>query len=267
MKTLPIYQVDAFADRIFKGNPAAVVPLDSWLSDEILLNIAAENNLSETAYLIPSARSDADYDLRWFMPAGEVDLCGHATMASAYVVFNILNFANDTIRFSTRSGILKVSKGKDDYFLMDFPKWNIEPCAKREDITQAIGAAPQKLYQGKYGLAVFEHEDDVRKLSPNFKALYDIEDVDFLIVTAPSKNEHYDFVSRFLCPRHGVDEDPVTGSAHCILTPYWAARLNKKTLKAHQASKRGGDLLCTFKDDRVEISGKCALYLKGEIYV
>ena len=263
---LPLYQVDAFSDKVFGGNPAAVCPLDDWLPDKTLCNIAAENNLSETAFFIPSQEDGIDYDLRWFMPAGEVDLCGHATLATAFVVFEKLDFKKNIVNFSSRSGTLSVSKTKTG-LLMDFPIWAIEETSPREDVTAALGAEPKIFYEGKYWLVEFEQEEDVRSLSPDFKSLKAIQDVDFLIATAPANDSDTDFVSRFFCPQHGVDEDPVTGSAHCVLTPFWAERLNKTTLKARQISARGGNLLCALKGERVEINGQAVLYMEGKIHV
>ncbi len=264
---IDIYQIDAFTNKIFGGNPAAVCPLSDFLPDDVLQNIAMENNLSETAFFIPSSDPKFDYDLRWFTPNGEVDLCGHATLATAFVIFNHLNFSGTTIRFSSRSGLLNVEKTPENLLRMDFPSWPVTQSPARDDIITVLGDTPSSLYQGQYWMAVFDTEEDVKKLTPDFKALKDINDIDFLIVTAPSQRPDIDFVSRFFCPKYNIDEDPVTGSAHCILTPYWADRLQKDTLHAYQVSARGGDLLCQNTPERVYISGHAKLYLQGQVYV
>ena len=260
---LDLYQVDAFTDKVFGGNPAAVCPLDEWLPDEMLRNIAAENNLSETAFFVPN---DNGFHLRWFTPVAEVDLCGHATLAAAFVIFEYLGYSESAIKLATKSGELTVHKTQHG-LSMDFPAWYVESAANHPDLTTALGAAPSAVYNGKYWLAEFDSEDDVRALSPDFKALQSIDDIDFLIVTAPADSEDIDFVSRFFCPKYGIDEDPVTGSAHCILTPFWSNRLNKETLNAYQASERGGCMQCKLANDRVELSGQAVLYLKGKIHV
>lgn len=261
-----IYQVDAFTDKIFGGNPAAVCPLNEWLPDQTLLNIAAENNLSETAFFIPSESNDVDYDLRWFMPEAEVDLCGHATMAAAFIIFNHLGFNKKTVKFSSRSGILEVTK-ENENLCMSFPIWPIQPHNNSEDVSNALGKKPTALFKGQYWMAVFDSEDDIRSMKPNFNALKNLDEIDFLIVTAKSKDNNLDFISRFFCPKLGVNEDPVTGSAHCITAPYWANQFNKTMLYAYQASKRGGHIKCHLKDNHVEITGTAALYMKGIINV
>ncbi len=261
-----IYQVDAFTDKTFGGNPAAVCPLDTWLPDEILQNIAMENNLSETAFFIPSKIENIDYDLRWFMPEGEVDLCGHATMAAAFIIFNHMDFPKDAIHFSSRSGTLTVKKRNDD-LCMDFPIWHVEEHTEKQELTDASGISPTAIFKGHYWMAIFESEDDITSMTPDFSQLQQINDIDFLIVTASSKDKNIDFVSRFFCPKLGVNEDPVTGSAHCVTAPYWENHLNKNILNAYQASKRGGQVRCEVGDKRVEITGQATLYMKGQIYV
>ncbi len=266
MTTLNLYQVDAFTSAVFGGNPAAICPLKEWLPDELMQNITIENNLSETAFFIPSKTTEADYDLRWFMPGGEVDLCGHATLATAYVIFEKLGFTKPRVTFSSRSGPLGVEQ-TDNGLLMSFPIWDVKETAPRADIESALGQAPSALYEGKYWMASFNSEAEIKALKPNFNALKAIDDIGFLIVTAPSDDPNVDFVSRFFCPQYGVDEDPVTGSAHCVLTPHWAQKLNKTKMHARQISARGGSLICEIKNDQVHITGQAALYLEGKIHV
>lgn len=258
---LTLYQVDAFTDTVFKGNPAAVIPLEHWLPDETLLNIAIENNLSETAYFTPEGD---DYRLRWFTPGGEVDLCGHATLATAYTLFEELNYDRDTITFNSRSGPLHVTK-KNDGYMMDFPIWEYKKAPIPDVIAQAFGQYPVAFFTGYDDIAVFERAEDIRDMQPDFNMLKNHKTRGVLI-TAPGDHD-YDFISRAFFPRLNINEDPVTGSAHCLLAPYWSERLKKKSFKAHQASERGGDLYCEIKGDRLEITGNAALYMKGEIYV
>lgn len=258
---LTLYQVDAFTSEVFGGNPAAVVPLEEWLSDDVMQKIAIENNLSETAFFVPEGDT---YHLRWFTPGGEVDLCGHATLATAFTLFDQLGYSKDTITFTGRSGELFVHKTQDG-LMMDFPAWEHTKIDTPDIITQAFGKAPLEFYDGYDAMAVFETADEVRDMKPDFHALKQFE-TRGVLVTAPG-DQDYDFVSRAFFPRLNIDEDPVTGSAHCILTPYWAKRLDKKTLKAYQASARGGELLCELKDDRIHITGQAVLYMKGQIYV
>ncbi len=260
---LDLYQVDAFTDKTFGGNPAAVCPLEAWLPDELMQNIAAENNLSETAFFVP----DGDrFHLRWFTPTAEVDLCGHATLAAAYVIFEKLNYGQEIIRFDSKSGELTVEKTANG-LMMDFPAWHVEQVAEHNALITAMGKPPKAIYQGTYWVAEFETQQDVENLTPDFKALQSIEDIDFLIITAPSDQNDIDFVSRFFCPKYGIDEDPVTGSAHCILTPFWSNRLNKNSLHALQISKRMGYIHCESANDRVHLTGQATLYLQGTIYV
>ncbi|EAY29667.1 PhzF family phenazine biosynthesis protein [Microscilla marina] len=263
MKKLPIYQVDAFADAVFKGNPAAVVTLEKdWLSDELLQNIAAENNLAETAYIIK--RKD-HYDIRWFTPATEVDLCGHATLASAHVILNLLEQKNKQVVFqSHRSGTLTVTQNKEQLEL-DFPTDVLEKTDLPEALIQGFGVVPTEIWKGKTDyMLVFDTQDQVEALQPNFHWVARVE-ARGIIVTAPAKDTSIDFVSRFFAPQSGIDEDPVTGSAHTSLVPYWAKRLNKTTLVAHQVSPRGGIVHCQHQGERVKLAGKSSLYLEGNI--
>ncbi|MBL8470287.1 MAG: PhzF family phenazine biosynthesis protein [Rhodocyclaceae bacterium] len=253
-----MFQVDAFTDRVFGGNPAAVVLLDGWLPDPVLASIAAENNLAETAFLIPG--SD-EIPLRWFTPAVEVDLCGHATLAAAYVLFRHYQSAAKDITFSTMSGKLLV-KRNGDRLTLDFPVRAGVPIAIPDDLVSALGARPKEVFRARDLLAVFDCEADVRSLQPDFARLAAL-DTFAVIVSAPGKD--VDFVSRFFAPAAGVAEDPVTGSAHCTLAPYWAARLGKSNLTARQLSARGGELACQLAGKRVLISGRAVEYLRGEI--
>lgn len=258
--TIPIYQVDAFAEAPFQGNPAAVCPLDEWLPDDLLQSIATENNLSETAYFV---KTGDHYHLRWFTPVAEVDLCGHATLASAFVLFEFLKIDQDLVSFHTRSGPLLVSR-QDDRIVMDFPSRSIEPCDTPAILSESLGLAPQECYRTDDYFAVFNNEDEIRSLQPDFSLLKNLE-TRGIIVTAPG--DAVDFVSRFFAPRHNIDEDPVTGSAHCLLAPYWAKRLGRTTLRAQQLSQRTGHLECRLADDRVIISGKVRPYLQGTITI
>jgi len=256
---IPFYQVDAFTDSVFGGNPAAVCLLDQWPEDNVMQDIAAENNLSETAFLVGSG---ADYDLRWFTPALEIDLCGHATLASAYVIFNFLEPNLAAVRFQTASGELRVGR-KGDLLVMDFPSRKAEQAGAMAGLADALGAEPEELYGARDILAVFATEAQVRAMAPNFAALEKIKDAFAVIVTAPG--DTVDFVSRFFAPRAGIPEDPVTGSAHCTLVPYWSARLGKKKLHALQVSARGGELFCEDRGDRVSMAGRAVLFAQGEL--
>ena len=259
MTTIPIYQVDAFAMGPFSGNPAAVCPLDAWLDDETLLNIAAENNLSETAFIVASENG---YDLRWFTPAIEVDLCGHATLAAGYVVLNHLQPDLDSVAFETMSGTLMVSR-EGERLSMDFPNRAPTPISGFQALSDALGAAPSEAHLSRDILAVFDDEASVRRLTPDQARLLALDEG--LGVIATAKGDTVDFVSRFFVPKAGIAEDPVTGSAHCTLVPFWAERLGKSRFVAHQISPRGGELHCEHRGDRVIMSGRCHLYLTGEI--
>lgn len=252
------YQVDAFATRIFEGNPAAVCPLIEWLDDELMQAIAEENNLAETAFFVPNKNG---FHLRWFTPAHEVDLCGHATLASAHVIFTILGYNNERITFSTRSGDLFVAR-KNNQLEMDFPALKVVRREISEQFIAALGQTPIELWAGDDYLAVFKTESDIRNLKPNMALLSEL-DLRGVIVTAPG--EQFDFVSRFFAPKYGIPEDPVTGSAHCALAPYWAQRLHKTALNARQISKRGGNVGCEVKGDRVFLSGTAIIFMTAEI--
>jgi PhzF family phenazine biosynthesis protein len=257
-----IYQVDAFAEELFSGNPAAVCPLEDWPEDELLQKIAMENNLAETAYFV---KSGDHFELRWFTPTTEVDLCGHATLASAYVLFHQLGYNEKTIRFqSRRSGSLTVSK-EADLLTLDFPADNITEVSITEALTKGLNLPPQQIFKGKSDyMFVYEKEEDIIQLIPDFAAIQTIN-ARGIIVT--SRGNTVDFVSRFFAPQCGVNEDPVTGSAHTTLTPFWSSVLNKKVLTAKQLSARGGFLQCEDLGERVAISGRCKLYLEGSIFV
>jgi PhzF family phenazine biosynthesis protein len=258
---LTLYQVDAFAENVFEGNPAAVVPLDDWLPDEVLQNIALENNLSETAFFVPGENG---FKIRWFTPLAEVDLCGHATLATSHVLFKHLNYEQDEIHFESRSGILKVTKD-NGHMVMNFPSSKVEAKYIPPVLKTAFNVHPVKCFVGREDLLlVFNSEKDIQKLKPDFISIADATNRG-LICTA--KSEEYDFVSRFFAPSVGIDEDPVTGSAHTMLIPYWAKQLNKTSLVAKQMSKRGGVLYCKYLDDRVEIGGKAVTYMQGEITI
>lgn len=262
MAELTLYQVDAFARRVFEGNPAAVVPLDDLLPDALMQAIAAENNLSETAFFI---RSGDEYKLRWFTPETEVDLCGHATLASAFVIFEFLEPELDRVVFDTCSGRLAVER-RDGLLAMDFPSRppeRVEPCP---GLVEALGGSPREIWAARDYMAVYGSEAEVRALQPDMARLAQADRF-AVIATAPAETEGYDFVSRFFAPAQGVPEDPVTGSAHCTLVPYWAQRLGKSRLRARQVSRRGGELVCEWKGARVEIAGSAVLYLKGTIRV
>jgi PhzF family phenazine biosynthesis protein len=254
----PFYQIDAFTDRPFSGNPAAVCPLETWIEDSAMQNIAAENNLSETAFFV---KKGDGYDLRWFTPVVEVDLCGHATLASAFVIMNYMEPSVSEVTFWTKSGELKVKK-TGDLFVMDFPSQPPVQCDAPADLMASFDRKSKEILKSADYLVVFEIEDDVRNCHPDFERLKNV-DTRGIIVTAPGSK--VDFVSRFFGPRVGINEDPVTGSSHCTLIPYWSKRLRKEKLHALQVSKRGGELFCEMRRDRVLIAGRCALYMKGTI--
>ncbi len=253
-----LVQVDAFTDKTFGGNPAAVCPLDRWLPDDLLQAIAAENNLSETAYFVPKGE---DYELRWFTPVAEIDLAGHPTLATAWVMINTLGIARDKFVFHTKIGDTLVVTRESGRLAMDFPA---RPPAAKDigDVASALGAKPLEVLAARDGFAVFAREDEVRALKPDMAkvgALYGLG----LIATAPGKD--CDFVSRFFAPKHNIPEDPVTGSAHTTLIPYWAKKLGKSEMFARQVSARGGEIWCKHRGDRVTIAGTCAPYLDGWI--
>jgi PhzF family phenazine biosynthesis protein len=257
---IPLFQVDAFTSRLFGGNPAAVCPLQSWLNERTMQAIAAENNLAETAFFVGR---EGRYDLRWFTPLVEVDLCGHATLASAFVIFNRLEPSLEAISFRSKSGELRVTRS-GDRLTLDFPAW---PPARREvteAVTRALGAAPREVWESHDLMAVYDSEDDVRRLDPAMDRVAALETF-AVIATAPGRAA--DFVSRFFAPRQGIPEDPVTGRAHCTLAPYWARRLGKTKLHAVQLSRRGGELFCEDRGERVAIAGRAVQFLEGTIEI
>ena len=255
---LAIHQVDAFADRVFRGNPAAVVPLDAWLPDETMQLIALENNLSETAFFV---REGDAYRIRWFTPTNEVPLCGHATLATAWVIFQTQR--EDTLSFISATGLLRVTR-RGDLLALDFPAFALSQYTGPREAIDALGAAPRAVL-GRNEILYADYDDEAanRAIAPDFAALKraNIE----ALVTAPGNG--VDFVSRFFAPSVGIDEDPVTGSAHCLLIPYWAARLGKDSLRARQVSRRGGELSCELHGERVAIAGRAVRYLEGTIEV
>lgn len=254
------YVVDAFTDKVFGGNPAAVCVMDSWLSDDLLLKITRENNLSETAFAV---RNQDKYDLRWFTPGGEIDLCGHATLATAYVLTHFIRTDLQTMHFSTKSGLITVEK-KDDLYEMDFPAYKLRQIPVTDEMESAIGARPIKAFMGRDLLCVMDNEETVRQLKPDMNKLLTL---DGLLLQVTAKGKDYDCVSRSFAPKLNVPEDPVCGSGHCHIMPYWAQELNKLELVAYQASRRGGILYGKVEGERIRISGKVALYSEATIYV
>lgn len=262
---LNLYQVDAFTSTLFKGNPAAVVPLDKWIDDALMQQLAMENNLAETVFFVPSQTAGADFDIRWFTPELEINLCGHATLASAFVLYTELGFNKPSIVFSSKSGLLTVEKNGFSYE-MDFPSWKPERINAYPDGIAEILGVKEILGAYKYRDLLIEvaTEEEVLNAKPDFTALKKTGDM--LILTA--KGNSVDFVSRFFAPSAGIDEDPVTGSAHSQLIPFWSEKLNKKRMTAKQLSKRGGDLVCEQKNtERVMMGGECVFYIKGEFEI
>jgi PhzF family phenazine biosynthesis protein len=267
---LTIYQVDAFADKLFSGNPAAVIPLDTWIDDDLMQQIAEENNLAETVFFVPE---NDGFHIRWFTPELEIDLCGHATLAAAFVLFELLNYKNDIIIFYSQSGPLKVHR--DGVFIaLDFPSWKPERVTDYpEELMKGLGITENLgVYKNRDYIVELESQKDVLAVKPDFSLLNKI-DVIGIIITAPgdtwsdASSDRIDFVSRFFAPNCGVPEDPVTGSAHSQLIPFWAEKLGKNNLHAFQLSKRGGELWCEQKGERVIIKGKAVFYMKGEITI
>jgi PhzF family phenazine biosynthesis protein len=261
---LTLYQIDAFANKIFGGNPAAVIPLEQWLDAPLMQQIALENNLSETVFFVPAANGIADFEIRWFTPEVEINLCGHATLASAYVLYNILGYQKPAIRFSSMSGILQVSR-EEDLICLDFPSWKPERLdIYPSELSAMIGHAEiVGVYKYRDMLVELVNEEAVRNCDPDFSLMK--KHVDKMIITAPGKK--VDFVSRFFAPGAGIDEDPVTGSAHSQLIPFWSEKLGKNEMHALQLSKRGGELWCEQRGDRVLMKGKGVFYMKGEIFL
>ncbi|MGC1515557.1 MAG: PhzF family phenazine biosynthesis protein [Maribacter sp.] len=256
-----IYQIDAFTTSVFHGNPAAVCILTSWAPDDLMQNIAAENNLAETAFAV---KSDRGYELRWFTPELEVDLCGHATLATAFVLFNYYGIKENTLRFiSQRSGVLFVQRNTDGSMTLDFPTDELSAVPPQNRINEAIGVTPLETFKGTSDyLLIYESQEAIEAISPNFHLLNEL-DCRGVIVSAPGND--VDFVSRFFAPQCGIPEDPVTGSAHTTLAPYWSKKLGKTNLSAKQCSKRGGMLTCEYVGERTKISGHAVCYLIGEI--
>jgi PhzF family phenazine biosynthesis protein len=260
---LTIYQIDAFAEKLFSGNPAAVIPLEKWIDDSLMQNLAMENNLAETVFFVKNGK---DYDIRWFTPEAEINLCGHATLASAYVLFEILDYKSDKIVFHSKSGplsIIKDPQSKQFRGLMDFPSWKPELVRDYPpELIESLGK-PEivAVYKHRDYLVELHGEDVVRKIQPDFTLMKKAKEK--VIITAPGRE--VDFVSRFFAPTVGIDEDPVTGSAHSQLIPFWSYKLNKDKMRARQLSRRGGELYCEQKGDRVIMGGSCVFYMKGEI--
>jgi len=256
----PIYQVDAFSNKVFQGNPAAICPLDQWLDDALLLSIAAENNLSETAFIVKSS-DDIGFDLRWFTPTLEVDLCGHATLASAYVIFNFIDTTLTQVNFKTRSGVLIVKRIGED-LEMEFPLKSVAECELSESLRMAFGGEvlPVACYRADDYILIYQNEQQIQHLVPDLVLL---KSLDLRGVSVSAVGDQFDFVARFFAPNCGIDEDPVTGSIFTYLTPLWSKRLNRKKLSAKQISKRGGIVRCHLDQGRVKIVGQCVLYLQG----
>jgi PhzF family phenazine biosynthesis protein len=266
--TQPIYQVDAFTSEIFGGNPAAVMPLDQWLPDNVMLSLAMENNLSETAFFVSLPDDeDADFHIRWFTPGIEVPLCGHATLASAWVIFNKLGWDREQIHFHSKSGPLSVRQADDGWLVLNFPNYACEEQPTPDLIREALEGVPATAFfvpSDTNYIVILEDEAAVRAAQPDFRKLKQLGNLG-VIVTAPGTD--CDFVSRYFAPGGGIDEDPVTGSIHSVLVPYWAERLKKNRLEARQVSVRGGVLRCELKGDRVDIAGQAAFYMEGSVFL
>lgn len=256
------YQVDAFTQHVFGGNPAAVCALERWLDDSLLQAIAAENNLSETAFFVP-ADAEGVFELRWFTPLKEIDLCGHATLATAHIIFGVFDNPPSVITFQTRSGNLVVTRHEDE-LKMDFPARPPIHCSAPEQLIRALQRVPVEVLAADDYIAVFDDEPTVRELSPDPTLLAAL-DLRGVVITA--RGTDVDFVSRFFAPKFGINEDPVTGSAHCELAPYWARQLGRNRLSARQVSRRGGELTCEVNNDRVTIYGQAVTFMKAEIFV
>ncbi len=254
------YIVDAFADKVFHGNPAAICILEQWVSEELMIDITRENNLSETAFAV---KTGDRYYLRWFTPGGEIDLCGHATLACAFVLLNFYEKDAGRIIFDTMSGVLTVVK-KNDLYEMDFPAYQLKPVPVTEEMIDAIGAVPEEAYMGRDLLCVFDDAEAVRKMQPDQEKLLKL---DGLLLHMTAKGADTDCVSRSFAPKCNIAEDPVCGSGHCHIVPYWAERLGKNEVVAYQASRRGGTLYCSIDGDRVKLSGKAVLYAMSELYI
>ncbi len=261
--TIPLYQIDAFTNQLFRGNPAAVCPIVDWPEDHILLAVAKENNLAETAFFRPL--SNGHYHLRWFTPEIEIDLCGHATLASAYVIFEELDYQGKTITFESKSGVLTVSK-QEEYYELDFPARPPLQSELPQAIIDGLNIQPSEVWKARDYLLLYNSEEDIRQINPNIVMLNQINiDPGGIIVTAQSDQKDIDFVSRFFTPQASIFEDPVTGSAHCTLVPFWAIRMGKLQFSARQLSQRGGELYCELDQDRVKIKGRAVKYMEGTI--
>ena len=259
---IPIYQVDAFTNRACGGNPAAVCPLEGWIPDATMQAIAAENNLSETAFFVP----DGDgYLLRWFTPTTEVEICGHATLASAYVVFRFLSRERERVDFRTLKVGTLIVRRMGEELAMDFPARPLQPAGPYPALAEALGKAPIEVHDGWARLALYEHASEVEALAPDFGAVARLDRIN--VIATARGGSGIDFVSRFFAPAKGIPEDPVTGGAHCALAPFWAERLGKSRLRARQVSKRLGDLYCEHRGERVTIAGKAAFYMQGAIEI
>ena len=260
-----LYQVDAFTNKLFHGNPAAVIPLEQWIDDELMQKIALENNLSETVFFVPSQQQGVDYDIRWFTPDVEINLCGHATLASAFILFKFLGFKKKKVVFHSKSGKLEVENNGDVY-RMDFPAWAPQKTDEYPETLQKVLGVDEVVgvYKHRDLLVELQNEDAVKKCTPDFNALKKLGEK--VIITAPGSGE-VDFVSRFFAPSAGINEDPVTGSSHSQLIPFWSEKLGKKKMFAKQLSQRGGELQCGLWGDRVTMAGQCIFYMKGELTV
>ena len=254
------YVVDAFSDKVFGGNPAAICVMDSWISDDLMINITRENNLSETAFAV---KENKKYKLRWFTPGGEIDLCGHATLACAYIIMNYIEIGIEKVVFTTMSGDLTVLK-KGDLYEMDFPAYDLIPVDITKEMIEAIGDIPVEAYMGRDLLCIFNDEDTIKRLKPDMDKL---KQIDGLLLHVSSPGRGVDCVSRSFAPKLNVIEDPVCGSGHCHIAPYWMNKLNKKSIVAYQASSRGGTLYCSMEGNRVKLSGKAALYSIADINI
>ncbi len=258
---IPLYQVDAFTSKIFSGNPAAVCPLEEWLKDDVMQKIAQENNLSETAFFV---KNENQFDIRWFTPVTELDLAGHPTLAAAHVILKEIKINLEKIIFKTKINDTLSVTHENSLYIMNFPSRNPKIENNLDKVTEALGKKPKELYRHRDAVAVFDKEEDIKNMSPNIEKLKSL-DYPAVIVTAPGNK--VDFVSRNFAPKLGIPEDPVTGSAHCELIPYWSKNLNKKILVANQISDRGGELYCTYNNDRVTIGGNAVTFLRGEIEI
>ncbi len=252
------YVVDAFTDKVFGGNPAAVCVMDQWLEDDTMMKITCENNLSETAFAVKEGNN---YRLRWFTPGGEIDLCGHATLATAYIITRFVDKTQDEIGFNTLSGILTVTK-KGELLEMDFPAYELKKVEVTDAITEAIGVRPVEAWMARDLLCIFDNEDDIRSMTPDMEK---VKKLDGVLLNVTAKGKDFDCVSRSFAPKMNVPEDPVCGSGHCHIVPYWADKLKKSDITAYQASKRGGTLYCRVDGNRIKISGKAALYSVADI--